>query len=133
MKKLTTTFFLFALILFGVTTNGQVTNLKVNGQSSSFIISQDIGVTWDCDIPTGQTATFDILMHINGSTFIDPTTDKNLFGTSTMTDGDTKGNNGPPDIPLYLPRVLIRLVLQTTAQQHQLRELLSQRPHRPIP
>jgi len=99
MGRFFTLLFVFICVVsFGIETNAQVTNLKINGQSGSFVISQDIGVAWDCDIPTGQTATFEILMHINGSTFIDPSTDKNLFGTGMMTDGDTQGNNGPPDM-----------------------------------
>lgn len=98
MKRIFTFAFLFSIILFAVSAHAQVTNLKVNGQSGTFIISQDIGVTWDCDIPAGQSAEFAILMHINGGTFIDPSTDKNIFGTGTMTDGDAQGKNGPPDM-----------------------------------
>ena len=98
MKRFYTITFLLIITLLGISVQAQVTNLKINGQSGSFIISQDIGITWDCDIPTGQSATFQILMHINGSTFIDPTTDKNMFGTGVMTDGDSQGNNGPPDM-----------------------------------
>ncbi len=98
MKRIFTFAFLFINLLLIPTTQAQVTNLKVNGQSGNFVISQDIGVTWDCDIPAGQSAQFKILMHINGGTFIDPSTDKNLFGTGTQTDGDITGNDGPPDM-----------------------------------
>ncbi len=98
MKRIFTFAFLFTIILFAVSTQAQITNLKVNGQSGSFVATQDVGVVWECDIPIGQSAEFEIWLHVGGGTFIDPSTDKNIFGTGTQTDGDVSGNNGPPDM-----------------------------------
>ncbi len=98
MKRIFTFAFLFIAVLLNSSIQAQVTNLKINGQSGSFVGTQDVGVIWECDIPAGQSAEFEIWLHVSGGTFIDPSTDKNMFGTGTQTDGDTRGNNGPPDM-----------------------------------
>lgn len=98
MRTYTTLLILFASILLGFEAEAQVTNLKVNGQSSNFTLLQDIGMSWDCDLPVGGTATIEVWLHVSGNTFIDQATDKSIFGTFSQTDGDTKGNNGPNDM-----------------------------------
>ncbi len=77
--------------------NAQVTNLSINGSSSNFIGTQDIGVQWQYDVPVGSTTKVELWLHLGGSTFIDPSSDKSIFGAFYQTDGDMEGRNGPPD------------------------------------
>lgn len=97
-RHFTLLFVFTCAVLLGIETSAQVTNLKVNGSTSNFILPQEMGVTWECNIPTGGSAEFEVWLHIGGSTFIDPSTDKSIFGTGMQTDGDLIGNNGPPDM-----------------------------------
>lgn len=94
-------FFIFLLFVIlisaGTSTNAQVTNLSINGSSSNFIGTQDIGVQWQYDVPVGSTTKVELWLHLGGSTFIDPSTDKSIFGAFYQTDGDAEGRNGPPD------------------------------------
>lgn len=92
-------FFLLFVILISMSslTNAQVTNLSINGSSSNFIGTQDIGVQWQYDVPVGSTTKVELWLHLGGSTFIDPSTDKSIFGAFYQTDGDAEGRNGPPD------------------------------------
>jgi hypothetical protein len=54
-------------------------------------------ITWEYDIPSGQTAFGEIWIDLNDNGTIDPASDKTLF-IFTQTDGDTNGNGGPPDM-----------------------------------
>ncbi len=92
-------FFLLFVILISISssTNAQVTNLSINGSTSNFIGTQDIGVQWQYDVPVGSTTKVELWLHLGGSTFIDPSTDKSIFGAFYQTDGDAEGRNGPPD------------------------------------
>ena len=99
LKKVSLTYlYLFMVIVFMCpATNAQISNLKVNGATSNFIGPQTIGAEWEFDAPVGSSTKIEIWLHINGGTFIDPSTDKSVFGTFYQTDGDQSGRNGPPD------------------------------------
>ena len=98
MNNKITFFVVVALVLFGLETNAQVTNLKINGFTSNFILNQAQGITWEANLPVGGTATCELWIHLAGSSFIDPSVDKSVFGVFTQTDGDIGGNNGPGDM-----------------------------------
>lgn len=92
--------FHYASILFLLTFAGnsraQVTNLKVNG-STTFSMASGDTVTWTYNVPVGATTLIQIWDDVDGNSLIDPSTDV-LFQTISQTDGDTVGNNGPPDM-----------------------------------
>ncbi|HYQ87978.1 MAG TPA: T9SS type A sorting domain-containing protein [Bacteroidota bacterium] len=79
------------------TASGQVTNLKVNGVTSSFSMTSGDTVRWTYDLPVGATAFGELWYDVNGNGAIDPGTDVARF-LFTQTDGDTNGNGGPPDL-----------------------------------
>lgn len=74
----------------------QVTNLVVNGSSTSFTMNSGDVIEWTYDIPTGATAIGEIWIDVNGNQAADPGTDRQMF-TFTQTDGDPSGDGGPPD------------------------------------
>ena len=87
-----------ALLLFSfVCVQAQVTNLTVNGSSVSFTMVSGDAVSWEYDIPSGQTAVGEIWIDLNDNGTIDAGSDKALF-LFTQTDGDTNDNGGPPDM-----------------------------------
>jgi hypothetical protein len=94
----TSTALLGALLIFAcATATSQVTNLIVNGSSTNFSLTSGDVITWSYDIvPTGGTANAELWVDINLNHAIDPGTDRMILAF-TQTDGDTMGNNGPPD------------------------------------
>ena len=76
----------------------QVTNLTVNGYTSDFSFTQGDSLKWEYNLPDGGTAQCEIWIDLNGNGIIDPTIDKQLFGTFTQTDGIYNGGNGPGDM-----------------------------------
>ena len=87
--------FLF-LLLFVSPAASQVTNLVVNGSSTNFSMTSGDIITWSFDLPAGATAIGTVWADVNVNHVIDPGTDRVLL-SFTQTDGDTLGNNGPPD------------------------------------
>ncbi len=83
---LTTVFLCF--IVFSQHATAQVTNLTVNGSSTTFTMVQGDSVQWEYDLPVGATADGEIWFDLNGNGAIDVFSDKPLF-IFTQTDGDT--------------------------------------------
>ncbi|HLF15360.1 MAG TPA: T9SS type A sorting domain-containing protein [Bacteroidota bacterium] len=75
----------------------QVTNLTVNGSTTNFTMASGDVIDWSFNIPVGATAECMIWLDINLNHAIDPGTDRGLL-SFTQRDGDTIGNNGPPDM-----------------------------------
>lgn len=94
----TSTALLGALLIFAcATATSQVTNLVVNGSSVNFSMTSGDIITWSYDInPAGGTAEAELWVDVNVNRSIDPGTDRMILAF-TQTDGDTMGNNGPPD------------------------------------
>ncbi len=86
-----------AVLLSWSLAGAQVTNLTVNGSSSSFTLASGDPVSWDFDIPNGQGALVTIWFDLNGNGTVEPGTDK-VFAQFIQTDGDSNGGNGPPDM-----------------------------------
>jgi hypothetical protein len=81
-----------------VQSTAQISNLTVNGSSSAFTMTSGDTVHWQYNVsPVGATAVIEIWLDVNGNGLIDPATDV-LWQAFTQTDGDTNGNNGPPDM-----------------------------------
>lgn len=97
MKRINWLSLAFLVLLFGYLANAQVTNLKVNGYSSNFTMVQGDSLKWEYNLPVGGTAEGEIWIDLNGNGAIDPSTDKQIFGTFTQTDGQS-GGNGPGDM-----------------------------------
>ncbi len=77
--------------------SAQISNVKVNGSATSFTMASGDTITWSYNVPLGATAVIQIWYDVNGNGTIDPTTDV-LWQSFSQTDGDTVGNNGPPDM-----------------------------------
>jgi hypothetical protein len=87
-----------ALLVFAcATAQSQVTNLLINGSSTSFSMTSGDVITWSFNIPTGGTAEAELWVDLNVNHAIDPGTDRKIL-SFTQTDGDTLGNQGPPDV-----------------------------------
>ena len=98
MKRITWLSLAFLVFLFGYLANAQVTNLKVNGYSSNFTVVQGDSLNWEYNLPVGGSADGEIWIDLNGNGVIDPSTDKQIFGTFTQTDGQSGGDSGPGDM-----------------------------------
>lgn len=99
MKKL---FYFFLLLFIGLfftnQSQAQVTNLVVNGTSpgSTFTMESGGAMSWSFDVPNpGDTGFVEIWLDLNNSGTID-SGDK-IWQQFGHIDGDTQGNNGPPD------------------------------------
>ncbi len=96
MKKL---FVLFLSLFFGFTINtfGQITNLQVTGASADFTIASGDVISWSYDVPNpGDTTFLNFWIDANNNKILDS---KDVDWTYfTQTDGDSRGQNGPPDI-----------------------------------
>jgi hypothetical protein len=94
----TSTALLGALLIFAcAAATSQVTNLVVNGSSTNFSLTSGDVITWSYDIgPTGGTADAELWVDINVNHSIDPGIDRMILAF-IQTDGDTLGNEGPPD------------------------------------
>ncbi|MBI1804997.1 MAG: T9SS type A sorting domain-containing protein [Ignavibacteriae bacterium] len=93
--------YIFLLVVlsigFVVISHAQITNLMVNGSSTSFAITSGDKIGWVYNIPNGATANGELWYDVNGNGIIEPDTDVARF-IFTQTDGDTNGNGGPPDM-----------------------------------
>lgn len=99
--KTTFTFLLLTISFFilGLSAQAQVTNLKINGYTSNFILPEESGIMWEFDIPVGESAFSEAWLDVNANGLIDPGIDKDLFhGGFYQTDGDPEGEDGPPDM-----------------------------------
>lgn len=95
--KIYTTLFLSAFIfIICESTFGQVTNLTVNGSSSNFSMTTGSNISWSYDVPNGTTTLVEIWYDANSSGTVDA--GDVLYQSFNQTDGDTLGQNGPPDM-----------------------------------
>jgi hypothetical protein len=85
-----------ALFILVSSVQAQVTNLTVNGSSSPFSFMSGDPISWEFNLPTGDTSLCQIWLDVNQNGAIDPGTD-HLYLSFTTRDGDP-GSNGPPDI-----------------------------------
>ncbi len=75
----------------------QVTNLVVNGSTTSFTMTSGDAINWTYDCPVGALVNGEVWFDVNNNGVIEPATDVPRF-IFIQTDGDTNGNGGPPDI-----------------------------------
>ncbi len=97
-----TSYYFFLLIilisLVSVSSLAQISNLVVNGSSTSFTMTTGDTIHWEYDIsPAGATVNGELWYDVDGNGVIDPATDKPRF-VFTQTDGNSSGNGGPPDM-----------------------------------
>ena len=92
-------FFLTAVFFCCLSTAdfAQVTNLVVNDSTQHFVMTSGDTISWSYNIPTGDTALAEIWYDLNHNGKIDSSTDV-LFQSFMQVDGNTQGNNGPPDM-----------------------------------
>ena len=96
MKIYSTILSIFFLLLITSSLNAQVTNLLVNGSSSSFTMMSGDKITWSYNVPNGASTLIEIWLDVNGNGIIDA--GDVLWQSFTQTDNDTNGQNGPPDM-----------------------------------
>ncbi len=96
MKYKTLLFSAIFLVCLAGSSQAQISNLEVNG-SRTFTVTAGDTLGWSYNIPVGSTATIQIWYDVDKNTLIDPSKDV-LFQTITQTDGDSVGQNGPPDM-----------------------------------
>jgi hypothetical protein len=96
MKNLSLLFVL--LFFFSITSYSQVTNLKVNGSSSSFnMVSGDL-FGWSFDVPhPGDTTLVVIWIDADQNGILNPSVDV-VWTFFNQIDGDPNGQGGPPDM-----------------------------------
>ena len=88
----------FLLLIFSTRSSAQITNLTVDGSSTSFTMTSGDTVTWSYNVtPAGAGTLVEIWYDVNQNGVIDPGTDV-LWQSFVQTDGDTVGNDGPPDM-----------------------------------
>ncbi len=95
-------FFGFVLALVMLCTcyvaTAQITNLTVNGATTTFSITSGDTIRWQYNInPVGATVNGELWYNVNQNGVIDTAVDKQ-FLAFRQTDGDTNGNGGPPDM-----------------------------------
>ncbi len=96
MKKFLIQFLVFCLLLT-FETFGQISNLKVNGSSANFSMASGDVVSWSYDVPNpGDTTLLDFWIDVNNNGKIDSADVQWVY--FNQIDGDTQGQNGPPDI-----------------------------------
>ncbi len=95
MKKLLFLSLLTFLLLNGMALAVTQVNFFVNGMPVSTITQGDT-LVWQADCTPGGTVTFEIWMDLDSSQTLD-SNDVKLF-TYNVTDGDSSGNGGPPDL-----------------------------------
>ena len=89
---------LLTFTLMVVCANAQVTNLKVNGYSANFIMTEGDGWNMDFNLPTiGDSATIAFWLDVNGNGVIDSAIDISYRSKVVLFDGDSIGRHGPPD------------------------------------
>ncbi len=77
--------------------SAQISNVKVNGSTTSFTMVSGDTITWSYNVPVGAATVIQIWYDVNKNGAIDSATDV-LWQAFTQTDGDAVGNNGPPDM-----------------------------------
>ena len=96
MKKLLVPF-LSLFLVFALNTFGQVTNLQVTGVSTDFTMVSGTVVSWSYDVAKpGDTTFCNFWIDVNNNKILDANdVDWTYF---SQIDGDSEGQNGPPDI-----------------------------------
>jgi hypothetical protein len=90
--------FLVFLLVLTVTTYSQVTNLKVNGSSSSFTIASGDLFGWSYDVPTpGDTTLVIIWVDTDQNGILNPAVDV-VWTFFNQVDGGQNTQGGPPDM-----------------------------------
>ena len=88
---------LISFFVFSLTAFSQVTNLKVNGSSSNFTMASGDEVSWSFDVPNpGDTTLLDFWIDANNNKILDDADVQ--WSYFYQIDGDSQGQNGPPDI-----------------------------------
>ena len=96
MKKLFVPLVVFCFVLT-FETFGQISNLTVNGLSANFSMASGDVVSWSYDVPNpGDTTLLDFWIDVNNNGEIDPGDIQWVY--FNQIDGDSHGQNGPPDI-----------------------------------
>jgi hypothetical protein len=85
------------LMIVAPVTSAQVTNLTIQGSTSSFTFVSGGNLSWAYDVPNGDTTTCEIWIDVNKNSVIEPGTDR-LYMSFLQADGVMDGLNGPPDI-----------------------------------
>ncbi|MGB2869839.1 MAG: T9SS type A sorting domain-containing protein [Bacteroidota bacterium] len=96
MKKVTN--FITAigfLLLLSSSTQAQVTELTINGQTSGISVVQGSNLSWEVTLPAGHSCTLELWIDVNQNGQVDPGTDRPAF-KFTQTDGQA-GGDGPGD------------------------------------
>jgi len=96
MKKINTIFIAVFILLFNLIGYSQVTNLTVNGSSSNFTMTSGDQISWTYNVPSGASTLVQIWYDVNGNGSVDNS--DVMWQAFEQTDGDTVGNNGPPDM-----------------------------------
>ena len=95
MKKFT--LLLFSLLLIPFIANSQVTNVKVNGQSSNFTAASGDMLGWSFNVPNaGDSTLVELWVDVNQNGILNPAVDV-IWTYFLQIDGDANGQNGPPD------------------------------------
>ncbi len=101
MKKIIFYFLIISIVIFFHSQcNAQVTNLTVNGATPGQHFTMESGgeMNWQYNVPLpGDTAFIEIWLDLNNSGIIDSSVDK-IWQRFYQIDGDTVGDNGPPDL-----------------------------------
>ena len=90
---------LLVLPLFlSLTAYSQVTNLVVNGQTSNFTMASGDQISWAYNVPNpGDSTLIEIWVDADQNGILNPAVDV-LWNCMVQIDGDTKGQNGVPDM-----------------------------------
>ena len=76
---------------------GQISNLRINGDSTNFSMASGDVVSWSYDVPNpGDTTFLDFWIDVNNNRKVDSSDIQWVY--FNQIDGDTQGQNGPPDI-----------------------------------
>ena len=97
MRTITLVVLAIVLMVFASPVTSQVTNLKINGSNTSFTFVSGGTLSWEYDLPTGDTAYCEVWLDLNTNGVIDPETDRVYLGL-LQGDGVMDGLNGPPDL-----------------------------------
>src|ERR1035438_1861572 len=89
---------LLTLLLFlSITTYSQVTNVTINGQTSNFTMASGDQLSWAYDVPNlGDSTLIEIWVDVDQNGVLNPAVDV-IWTYFVQIDGDTHGQNGPPD------------------------------------
>ena len=97
MRTITIVLLAISLMIFAPFATAQVTNLTIQGSSTSFSFVSGSNLAWEFNVPIGDTAYCEIWLDLNSNGSIDPLTD-HLYMGFLQGDGIMDGLNGPPDI-----------------------------------